>query len=140
MESFFGSSLLSYSPNEGQSWNEVAEDDKLYSEHAVWQVVQGDEEYDYKSSFENSKSWQFCSAEAVLYEAINGMAPSEEVEERNNEYLKAIEENLSYKVYTGWRTWFRQSSNLPSGGANVTMFRFEHYNYQPAVPPQPFSE
>ena len=76
----------------------------------------------------------------MLYEAINGMAPSEEMDERNTAYLAALADNLSYEVYTGWRTWFAITDSQPSAGANASMFTFKHYLYEPMMFPVPFDE
>ena len=81
VESFIGESSLTYTPLDEERWNDIAEEDKLFSEQRTWALMQGNEANDYKSSFENSKSWQYCSAETVLYDAINGMAPTAEMAE-----------------------------------------------------------
>ena len=135
VESFQGEVPLTYTREETGKWSDIAEEDKLYEDEEIWMPVYGDEETDYKSTFENSKSWQYCTAEATLYEAINGMAPSEAIEGRNNFFLAALENNVVFDVYTGWRTWTKWSGKyeeVPSDGANSSTFKLRYQAWEQA--------
>ena len=71
---------ISLANSQTDKWNNVARTDMLPESEETWKLVDGNREVDYQSTFEYPSpselpvSWQYCAAEAILYDATDGTA------------------------------------------------------------------
>lgn len=81
----------------------VAKDDELTGDKALWTKVIEEPKTNYKSQYKRRISWQNCAAKTTVYEATNGKAPDEKMEERNLWYVYAMKNGIDFRVKSGWR-------------------------------------
>ena len=96
VRSYEGGASLKYKDNKKDvAWNKVPKKDSVKAgSDGLWDRVRGDDKKDYKGTYGSSKSWQYCTAVMVLYEARDGRAPDEVMEERNQKYLDDMEKGV----------------------------------------------
>ena len=95
---------------------------------ATWELTSTNLEQDYASITASNESSQYCTAQRLLYHAVDGNATSQEQMILNRNYLQDKHDRTRFKVFSGWTIWKDLNTTAPEAYGDAQMFTITHFN------------